>query len=72
MIRREPIRKMKDWILCDTCKLAMKAINRRARAMRDRMKGKVFHSPYCYTMYIENKALNNKIGNILIIFIVNR
>merc|ERR1719445_281721 len=35
MIRREPIRKMKEWIICDTCKLAMKSINRRARAMRD-------------------------------------
>ena len=38
MIRREPITKMKEWILCDTCKIAMKSVNRRARAMRDAMK----------------------------------
>eukprot|EP01084_Bolivina_argentea_P215502 365870_1 len=38
MIRRDPIKGMKNWIICDTCKHAMKALNRRARGMRDALK----------------------------------
>lgn len=43
MIRREPITKMKNWILCDTCKQAMKQANRRARGMREALKNEVMY-----------------------------
>ena len=41
MIRRDPITKMKKWIICETCKVAMKESNRRARGMRESMKNQV-------------------------------
>ena len=41
MIRRDPITKMKKWIICETCKTAMKEANRRARGMREALRHEV-------------------------------
>eukprot|EP01084_Bolivina_argentea_P219542 372330_1 len=46
MIRREPIKGIKYFITCETCKIAMKQANRRTRGMRDAMKQEQFEEEH--------------------------